>query len=102
MLVQTSWVPLVPHVAINLYQEGFAADGVTPTLTLVDTTVTSSWDKWAQGFRSDGNPNMNCPGQAPAPTSTTPGDLFFYTLDHQPNWLNLYDYWYSGAALPPI
>jgi hypothetical protein len=32
MLVQTQWEPLVPHVTINLYQEGFAADGVTPTL----------------------------------------------------------------------
>ena len=32
-------------------------------LTLVDTTKTSSWDDWAQGFRSDGIPNMNCPGQ---------------------------------------
>ena len=36
---------------------------VTSTLTLVDTTKTSSWDDWAQGFRSDGMPNMNCPGQ---------------------------------------
>ena len=36
LLVQTQWEPLVPHVTINLYQEGFAADGVTPTLTLVD------------------------------------------------------------------
>ncbi len=33
------------------------------SLTLVDTTKTSSWDDWAQGFRSDGIPNMNCPGQ---------------------------------------
>ncbi len=37
MLVQTQWEPLVPHVTINLYQEGLASDGVTPTLTLVDT-----------------------------------------------------------------
>ncbi len=50
MLVQTQWEPLVPNVTINLYQEGVAADGVTPTLTLVDTTQTSSWDDWAQGF----------------------------------------------------
>ena len=33
MLVQTQWEPLVPHVTINLYQEGLAADGVTKTLT---------------------------------------------------------------------
>ncbi len=63
LLLQLSWEPLVPNVTINLYQEGTAADGVTPTLTLVDTTKTSSWDDWAQGFRSDGVPNMNCPGQ---------------------------------------
>ena len=56
MLVQTQWEPLVPRVTMNLYQEGFAADGVTPTLKLVDTTKTSSWDDWAQGFRSDGMP----------------------------------------------
>jgi len=102
MLVQTQWTPLIPNVTMNLYQEGFAADGVTPILKLVDTTQTSSWDKFAQGFRSDGIPNLNCPGQAPSPTSTTPGDLFFYTLDHQPNWLNLYDYYYNGVALPTI
>ena len=70
MLVQTQWEPLVPHVTINLYQEGFAADGVTPTLTLVDTTQTSSWDDWAQGFRGcrrrNAIPNMNCPGQGAA------------------------------------
>src|SRR5207302_9619420 len=29
---------------------GFAPDGVTPTLKLVDATETSSWDDWAQGF----------------------------------------------------
>ncbi len=102
MLVQTQWEPLVPHVTMNLYQEGFAADGVTPTLTLVDTTQTSSWDDWAQGFRSDGIPYMNCPGQAAAPTSTTPGDLFFYTLFNQPDYLNLYNYYYSGSTLTSL
>lgn len=70
MLVQTQWEPLVPNVTMNLYKEGVSADGVTPTLTLVDTTQTSSWDAWAQGFRSDGIPNMNCPGQSTA-------DLFY-------------------------
>src|SRR6202043_630420 len=38
MLVQTQWTPLVPNVTMNLYQEGLAADGVTKTMTLVDTT----------------------------------------------------------------
>jgi hypothetical protein len=66
--LQLSWTPLVPHVTMNLYQEGFAPDNVTPTLKLVDTTTTTSWDDWAQGFRSDGVPNMNCPGQ----TTTDP------------------------------
>src|SRR5258707_1016580 len=62
LLIHTSWTPDVPNVTINLYQEGTAADG-TQSLTLVDTTKTSSWDDWAQGFRSNGVPNMNCPGQ---------------------------------------
>ena len=98
--VQQPWMPLVPHVTMNLYQEGFAADGVTPTLTLVDTTQTSSWDDWAQGFRSDGVPNVNCPGQGAA--TGTNADLFFYTLYNQPNYLNLYDYYYNGATLTPL
>ena len=102
MLVQTQWTSTIPRVTINLYQESFAADSVTPTLTLVDTTHTSSWDDFAQGFRSDGIPNMNCPGQAPAPTSSSAGDLFFYTLFNQPNYLNLYNYYYSGAVLTPL
>ena len=55
LLLQLSWEPLVPHVKINLYQEGFAPDGVTKTLTLVDTTETTSLDDWVQGFRSDGS-----------------------------------------------
>ncbi len=84
MLVQTQWEPLVPHVTINLYKEGFAADGITPTLTLVDTTQTSSWDDWAQGFRTDGVPNMNCPGQSTA-------DLFYFSLYNQPLYLDLYN-----------
>ncbi len=82
MLVQTQWEPLVPHVTINLYQEGTAPDG-TMSLTLVDTTQTSSFDDFAQGFRADGNPNMNCPGQ-------TTGDTFYFTLYNQPNYLNTY------------
>jgi hypothetical protein len=87
-LVQTQWEPLVPHVTMNLYAEGVAADGVTPTLTLVDTTQTTSWDDWAQGFHlgPDGItmvPNMNCPGQST-------GDLFYFSLVNQPQYLDLY------------
>ncbi|MDP9013571.1 MAG: choice-of-anchor D domain-containing protein, partial [Pseudomonadota bacterium] len=82
LLIHTTWTPDVPGVTINLYQEGVAADG-TPTLTKVDSTVTTSWDDWAQGFRSDGIPNMNCPGQADAAH-----DLFFYTLKDTPQGLN--------------
>ncbi len=104
MLVQTQWEPLVPHVTMNLYQEGFAPDGVTPTLTLVDTTQTSSWDDWAQGFRKDANgnlltdsngnyiPNINCPGQSQS-------DLFYYTLAGQWNYLDLYDSYFNGGTL---
>jgi len=91
MLVQTQWEPLVPRVTMNLYQEGFAADGVTPTLTLVDTTKTSSWDDWAQGFRSDGVPYMNCPGQSTA-------DLFYFTIYNQPDYLDVYNSQHGGPA----
>ena len=81
LLLQLSWEPLVPNVTINLYQEGTAPDGST-SLKLVDTTQTTSWDDWAQGFRSDGIPNMNCPGQSTA-------DPFYFTLFNQPELLNL-------------
>ena len=91
MLVQTQWEPLVPHVTINLYQEGTAPDG-SQSLTLVDTTQTSSWDDYAQGFRADGvTPNMNCPGQSKA-------DLFYFTLFNQPNYLNVYNSQHGGPA----
>jgi hypothetical protein len=91
MLVQTQWEPLVPHVTINLYQEGTAPDG-TQSLTLVDTTQTSSFDDWAQGFRSDGVPNMNCPGQSTS-------DLFYFTLFNQPDFLDLYNSQHNGGTL---
>lgn len=85
LLLQTKWEPLVAHVKINLYKEGVAADGVTPTLTLVDHTETSSWDDWVQGFRPDGTPNMNCPGQQGAT------DPFYYALQNQPQYLDWYN-----------
>ncbi len=85
---QNVWEPLVPNVTINLYREGTAPDGTT-SLTLVDTTKTSSWDDWAQGFRSDGVPNMNCPGQG---TNTgTDADIFFFSLFNQPDYLDAYN-----------
>jgi hypothetical protein len=71
-LLHVTWTPNIPNVTLNLYQEGTGPDG-TSTLKLVDTTTSTSWDDWAQGFRSDGNPNMSCPGQV----STSP---FFFTL----------------------
>src|SRR5207302_189540 len=68
-------------------KETVALDG-TASLTLVDTTQTSSWDAWAQGFNAAGVPNMNCPGQDPA-------DPFFsYTLSGTRNYLT------PGTALP--
>jgi hypothetical protein len=88
LLLQTSWEPLVPGVTINLYAEGTAADG-SQTLSLVDTTKTSSFDDWAQGFRSDGVPNMNCPGQGTA--TGIDADIFFFTLFNQPMWLDVYN-----------
>jgi len=88
MNFQNLWDPLVPNVTINLYQEGTAPDGTT-SLTLVDTTQTSSWDAWAQGFRADGTtPNMSCTGQDPA-------DPFFsYTMAGTRNYL------FPGTPLP--
>ncbi|KVO36319.1 Ig-like domain-containing protein [Burkholderia ubonensis] len=81
LLIHTKWTPDVPNVTVNLYQEGTAADG-TANLTLVDTTRTSSWDDWAQGFRADGvTPNMNCPGQ-------NTSDPFYFTLQNSTNWLD--------------
>jgi hypothetical protein len=100
-LVQNQWEPLVPGVTINLYQEKTGADG-SRTLTLVDTTKTSSWDDWAQGFRSDGNPNMSCPGQLPAPTQSAPGDMFFFSLQNQPDYLDAYNHQHNGTPLHTI
>jgi Bacterial Ig domain len=100
LLIHTSWTPDVPGVTINLYQEGTAPDGST-SLKMVDTTTTSSWDLWAQGFRSDGVPNMNCPGQGR--DSGTNADLFFFSLFNQPNYLDFYNSQHGGAtptALP--
>jgi hypothetical protein len=92
LLLQLSWEPGVPNVKVNLYQEGVTADG-TRSLTLVDSTTTTSWDDWAQGFRrnADGSlalgpdgkaiPNMSCPGQE----STSP---FYYTMQNSTQALN--------------
>jgi hypothetical protein len=111
-LVQLPWEPLVPRVTINLYQEGFASDGVTPTLKLVDTTTTTSWDDWAQGFYPNSTagsgtgvgqkPYMSCPGQMAAPTTTAPGDLFFFTLYDQPLYLDLYNSQHNGGTLHTV
>jgi len=95
LLIHTSWTPDVPGVTINLYKEGTAPDG-SVSLKLVDTTKTSSFDDWAQGFRSDGVPNMNCPGQG---TNTgTDADPFFFSLFNQPNYLNWYNSQHGGPA----
>jgi len=98
LLLQLSWEPLVPNVTINLYQEGTAPDGTT-SLTLVDTTKTTSWDDWAQGFRSDGAPNMNCPGQGR--DTGTNADLFFFTLFNQPMYLDVYNNGGTAANTVP-
>ena len=93
ILSQNIWEPLVPNVTMNLYQETAQPDGSTG-LTLIDTTQTSSWDKYAQGFRTlnanntNNVPNLNCPGQ---PTT----DPFFnYTLAGTANYLS------PNGALP--
>ena len=94
LLLQLSWEPGVPHVTINLYKEGTGPDG-SKSLTLVDTTTTTSWDDWAQGFRSDNIPNMNCPGQGTS-------DPFFFTLYQQPSYLDLYNSQHGGPAMTPL
>jgi Bacterial Ig domain len=99
LLIHTSWTPDVPGVTVNLYQVGTAADGITQTLKLVDTTKTTSWDDWAQGFRTDGVPNMNCPGQGR--DTGAAADLFFFTLFNQPMYLDVYNNGVAAAkALP--
>jgi hypothetical protein len=105
-MIQQPWEPNVPNVTLNLYQEGYAADGVTPTLTLVDTTQSSSWDEWAQGFYPNYTdpttgtplPYMNCPGQGTAAAASANQDLFFFTLYDQPNYLD----WYSKLHSVPF
>jgi hypothetical protein len=99
LLLQLSWEPMVPHVTINLYQEGTDPDTGAQTLKLVDHTQTSSFDDWAQGFHlgADGItqiPNMNCPGQLDGS-----GDVFFYSLYNQPNFLDWYNNVLHGNPL---
>src|SRR4029077_9742627 len=97
--LQLQWEPGVPRVKLNLYQKSTDAFG-NEQLKLIDTTTTTSWDDWAQGFRRDANgnlvtvtdaggnvsyvPNMNCPGQDP----TSP---FFQTLKDSKQWLDIAD-----------
>jgi hypothetical protein len=105
-MIEQPWSPNVPGVTLNLYQEGFAADGVTPTLTMVDTTVSSSWDAWAQGFYPGSTagtgtgagqkPYMSCPGQG---TSTgTNADLFYFSLFDQPEYLDWYNSLHNSSS----
>ncbi|MBS0375951.1 MAG: hypothetical protein JSR73_15335 [Proteobacteria bacterium] len=94
LLLQNQWEPLIPRVTINLYKEGVDTDGVTPTLTLIDTTTTSSFDDWAQGFRSDGKPNISCSGQSV-------NDNLFYALANQPTYLDWYNNVLHGSATAP-
>src|SRR5262249_15411687 len=95
LFLQPTLGPHGPHRTINLYKQDLSPDGVTPTLTMVDTTETSSFDDWAQGFRTDHIPNMNCPGQDPT-------DPFYYTLLNQPNYLDWYNSQHGGAGATPL
>jgi hypothetical protein len=68
---------------------------------MVDTTQTSSFDDFAQGFRADGvTPNMNCPGQG-ASSGPIP-DLFYFSLFNQPDYLNFYNSVHGGPALTAL
>ncbi|HET8725560.1 MAG TPA: Ig-like domain-containing protein [Anaeromyxobacteraceae bacterium] len=60
--VQTIWEPLVPRATVNLYQQVTLADG-TPTLELLDTTRTTSFDDWVNLVY-----DLSC-GTSPTPTS---------------------------------
>jgi len=103
LLIHTSWTPDVPNVTINLYKENTAPDG-SVSLSLFDTTVTSSFDTWAQGFHTapDGTsvPNMNCPGQGR--DTGTNADLFFFSLFDQPNYLDFYNSQHGGGAVTQL
>jgi hypothetical protein len=107
-MIEQPWSPNVPGVTLNLYREGFAADGVTPTLTMVDTTVSTSWDAWAQGFypgSTAGSPGtgagqkpyMSCPGQGTA--SGTNADVFYFSLFDQPEYLDWYASLHGAGTL---
>jgi hypothetical protein len=108
-MIEQPWQPNVPGVTLNLYQEGFAADGVTPTLTMVDTTVSTSWDAWAQGFYPGSaagsgagagqKPYLSCPGQGTGTPGTTNYDPFFFSLAGQPQYLDWYASLHSAGTL---
>lgn len=74
--VQTIWEPLVPRVKVNLYRKDTLDDG-TETLTLVDTTQTSSWDDFVNLVQgADGNPYILDPDgnlRDPATGTIMPG-----------------------------
>jgi hypothetical protein len=98
LLIHTSWTPDVPGVTVNLYKEGTAPDG-SQSLTLIDSTKTSSFDDWAQGFRTDGvTPNISCPGQGT--NAGINADLFFFSLYNQPQWLDVYNH--GATATTPL
>ena len=89
LLIHTSWTPDVPGVTINLYQEGTAADGVTQTLKLVDTTKTTQLGRLGAGLPLRRQAQHELPG--PGPRHRHGADLFFFTLFNQPMYLDLYN-----------
>ncbi len=102
LLLQLSWEPGVPRVKLNLYKKDVDASG-NEKLTLADSTLSTSFDDWAQGFRRDKDgklittadgkyiPNMNCPGQ-------DAGSPFFATLQGSKMYLDTPDA--SGKKKP--
>jgi len=91
---QNTWEPLVPRVTVNLYQEITTADG-TQSLSLIDTTKTSSWDDWATGVNpATGIPYMNCPGQ------DTADPYYTYTLGPA-NQYKCYDGFHNWNQVEP-
>ncbi|MBI4695285.1 MAG: hypothetical protein HY749_14800 [Gammaproteobacteria bacterium] len=115
--VQLMWTPGIPNTKVNLYKKTIDDNGVEH-LTLVDMTLSTSFDAWAQGFRrnADGTfvgdaangyvPNMSCPGQeTDSPFYFTMVDGKFPLDEDKPlaerGRFKCYDGWSMASALQP-
>ena len=101
LLLQTSWEPLVPHVTINLYQEGLACRRRDP-----DTHAGGSHRDHAVstiGRRASGRRRTDPEHELPGPGQQTPIACRIrtsFTLKDQPQWLDLYNNRRHACTLP--